>query len=339
MYKKITLALCAVALLPVCNTSKKNTLWVAGYKTECTSGAGKQLCLNVQRGENIDKAASENFYAPIEGFLFEEGFLKKIEVKETSLDSKNLATDPSSIKYTLVKELKKMPDNRAQIDGNWILSNINDKPINKKMNLPTLKIELSRMGVSGFGGCNQYSSGIQSLTQKKIKLGDIASTMMACIDDNIESEYYQALGQIDTYNIGNNQLTFLDKDGKSVLLFLKHEKIAPDERLHNIWAVEKINGVAIPKSKSYPVMEINLQTNLVMGNDGCNDYSGGFEILTATKMKFERMGATRMICPDMEIPTNFYQALETVDSYQLDGILLILNDADGHEVLRLFKMD
>jgi hypothetical protein len=45
---------------------------------------GKMECLNIYRGDDISKRNGENFYVNIEGFEFEEGFLKKIEVKKNS---------------------------------------------------------------------------------------------------------------------------------------------------------------------------------------------------------------------------------------------------------------
>lgn len=51
--------------------------WVSGSKAECSAGAGKMMCLRVSKHPDLQQAHWQYFYAPIEGFVFEEGVLKK----------------------------------------------------------------------------------------------------------------------------------------------------------------------------------------------------------------------------------------------------------------------
>jgi heat shock protein HslJ len=51
----------------------------------------------------------------------------------------------------------------------------------------------------------------------------------------------------------------------------------PDYRLNNIWLVKKINGKELSKlygPRNQPVVELHLSENTVMGNTGCDEYSG-----------------------------------------------------------------
>ena len=73
--------------------------------------------LNIYKGENLNDPEWENFYANIEGFEFEEGYLQKIEVKEEKLDKSQVPADASTIKYTLVNVLEKQKDLRTELNG------------------------------------------------------------------------------------------------------------------------------------------------------------------------------------------------------------------------------
>lgn len=109
-----TIACTALALgLSACASSQHQIYWVSGSKAECSAGAGKMQCLRVSKNADLKQADWQYFYAPIEGFNFEKGFLKKIEVHASPLDPQTVPADASSIRYTLIKELEKMPDDPA----------------------------------------------------------------------------------------------------------------------------------------------------------------------------------------------------------------------------------
>ncbi|MGJ8664763.1 MAG: DUF4377 domain-containing protein [Patiriisocius sp.] len=218
LLKIFTVTVILVTLQSCATKQATTTLWVSGSKVECDAGAGKIQCLQIHKGENIDNPKWENFYSTIEGFTFEKGFLKKIEVKEEQV--KNPPADASSIKYTLVKELKKQVDFKAQIDGKWRLARLNGNPINRMVKLPEMLIKSNEMQVSGTGGCNNYSGEIKKLTSTSIELGPIISTKMACINENIEQEYFEALNTVSTYKIEKNELSFLNSEGNEALFFI-----------------------------------------------------------------------------------------------------------------------
>ncbi|MEJ2003809.1 MAG: DUF4377 domain-containing protein [Cyclobacteriaceae bacterium] len=87
------------------NTGETETiLWINSERVPCV-GVAPRECLQVKRSEDGDW---ENFYARIEGFNFEPGFLYKIRVKETELPANQVPADASSIRYELVEELEKI---------------------------------------------------------------------------------------------------------------------------------------------------------------------------------------------------------------------------------------
>ncbi|MCH3885586.1 META domain-containing protein [Tenacibaculum aquimarinum] len=229
--------------------------------------------------------------------------------------------------------------------GNWLLASINNAPINKSNVLPTLSVDIEKMMLFGNGGCNNYSGSIKSITQGNISIGNIASTSKACVNRNIESDYYKALNTIKTYTVSGKELTFFDEDGSVVLLFLKQKEVLKEtekivnKRLHDIWAVTQIDKKAIDKTAKTPSLEINLTTMKVMGNDGCNNFSGTINEVSDTKFVIDNLASTRKMCPNMDVVNNFNKAINSVISYKLDSLNLILLDANGKEVLKLLKVD
>jgi len=119
-----------------------------------------------------------------------------------------------------------------------------------------------------------------------------------------------------------------------------------DERfaIHDIWALEAIEGVLIPKPVENekfqtPVLEINVTEMKVMGSDGCNRIAGAINLLDGEKLEFGTMAATRMMCNNMEIADKFNAALAKVKKYKIEELKLFFFDEKGAEVLLFRKVD
>jgi len=324
-------------LLQSCSTLKNETFWVSGTKSDCSAGAGKLKCLNVHKGKNLEDAKWENFYAPIEGFQFEEGYLKKIKVKAEKID--NPPADGSSIKYRLVKELEKKVDYRVKVGGKWILSEINDQAIDSSIALPEMEIMLSQMKISGTGGCNNYTGEIAKLTSSTISFGNIANTNRACFNKNIEKDYFTALNATNTFKIKEDKLIFYDKDGNIKLSFMMKKAGEANQRIHDIWTAVRIGGKPINRMSPIPRMEINLTDMKVMCNDGCNDYTGTVKEVSDKQITFGNIVVTKKMCRKMDVPDSFNQAILNVSAYKLDNLNLILMDKNGKEILAFLKGD
>tara|TARA_B100000809_G_C15053464_1_gene499779 strand:+ start:201 stop:1223 length:1023 start_codon:yes stop_codon:yes gene_type:complete len=336
---KLISILFLVIFLNSCSTNKSKIFWVSGIKTECSAGAGKMQCLNVQKSEHFDNANWENFYDKIVGFEFEEGYLQKIEVKEIRLKDSKVPADGSSLKYELVKVLDKKEDTRNGLNGNWTLAKLNDSPINRMVVTPKMTIDLSKKIIFGHGGCNNYTGQIQSLSDSKITTGTIAGTKKACINKNVEFEFHQAINSISTYELNGENLTFYDERGKKILGFIKQQPKTANSKLHDIWAAIRIDGNPINRMSPTPRMEINLTKMKVMGNDGCNEYTGDIKEVTDNQITYGVLVSTKKMCRKMEMAESFNKAMKQVASYKLEGLNLILMDADNEEVLAFLKVD
>lgn len=99
----------AFILLLVAACNQKNadvvkTIYVNSKMVDCT-GVAPMRCLQYRETPDGDW---KNWYSGIEGFNFEDGYFYTLEVKETKIA--NPPADGSSIKWTLVKEVKKEKD-------------------------------------------------------------------------------------------------------------------------------------------------------------------------------------------------------------------------------------
>ena len=224
--------------------------------------------------------------------------------------------------------------------GDWLLASMNNAPINRMVVVPTLQIRASEMLLSGNAGCNQYSGQIEKLDAKSFMVSDkIVSTMMACNNENIESEYLQKLSMASSYEVKEDKLMVYDKAGKNILSFIKNENTSANQILNDIWMATSINGGPINRMVSVPRLEINLAEMKIFGTDGCNDYNGAITETTSSKIKFGRIASTRKMCPEMDIANKYTAALNTVASYKLDGLKLTLMNSSGKEVLSFLKVD
>jgi len=215
------LSFLVIVMINACTSKKNSIIWVNSFKSECSGGAGKMLCLSVHKGPSIDNPIWENFYANIDGFSFEPGYFQQIEVKEEIIDKNQVPADGSSIKYTLIKVLKKLKDSRYTLNDIWIAQNINGVPIEQKDKLPTMEINLYKMQVFGNNSCNEYTGGIEKLTELEIQFGVIATTRKMCLNMNVADEFDKALNRSITYKLENLNLIFSDKSGNETISFIK----------------------------------------------------------------------------------------------------------------------
>lgn len=85
----------------------------------------------------------------------------------------------------------------------------------------TAQFSQGRMG--GSSGCNRYSGGY-TLQGNQLKLGPIAATNMACLDElmNQESQYFAALNGVKSYKINNQgqlEIEYETAEGLGIMIF------------------------------------------------------------------------------------------------------------------------
>ena len=119
-----------------------------------------------------------------------------------------------------------------------------------------------------------------------------------------------------------------------------------DERmkLHDIWALTSINknkslAVDFIKSQKHPTLELNIVEMKIFGNDGCNEMEGNILTVDENRLELTEISSSAISCPNMDIPTQYIEALAKVRRYNVEKLDLILYDNKNEEILRFKKVD
>ena len=113
-------------------------------------------------------------------------------------------------------------------------------------------------------------------------------------------------------------------------------------RLHDIWALEEISNQKIEEIGVFirrPQLEIFVKDKRVVGNDGCNQFSGSIKELNETQIIFGPLMKTEIACEKENISKKFNIALYETQTYKREGLKLYLLDAEGIELLQFQKID
>lgn len=83
--------------------------------------------------------------------------------------------------------------------------------------------------IAGIGECNRFFGPYQVLNANgEIKIGPVASTMMACLDPNSETQFFQTLEKVHLYQLDDKNL-YLFVDNKIKAVFEPSGKAVNDE--------------------------------------------------------------------------------------------------------------
>ena len=143
--------------------------------------------------------------------------LYKIEENRiVALDSDGkVITGELADKYILTKVFSSL------VDKTWILTELNGNPVvvSEGTRSPQIIFDLLEGRFWGNGNCNNMFGRFEEDADGKLTLGGVASTMMACMDMSLESEYFRALEKISKYSITDNTLTVSDAEGNILAIF------------------------------------------------------------------------------------------------------------------------
>lgn len=103
-----------------------------------------------------------------------------------------------------------------------------------------------------------------------------------------------------------------------------------DQRLHDIWALEQINGkpITITEGRNQrPYLEFHTGDRRVMGNTGCNELSGEADY-RGNKIIFKELAVTLKACMDASFETDLLKIMAPGEvEFKIDGGRLYLNRA------------
>lgn len=99
------------------------------------------------------------------------------------------------------------------------------------------------------------------------------------------------------------------------------------------WTLIEMNNT--PVENSPITLHFNAADKMVNGTAPCNNFFGGYHLLTPKKgakenIKFSNMGATMKYCPDMDLEQQFTRILPTINRVKIEGEhLLMINSGDS----------
>lgn len=100
------------------------------------------------------------------------------------------------------------------------------------------------------------------------------------------------------------------------------KEVASLSSINGEWNIIEINGtdVVTAKGQSLPFIGFDTTTGKVYGNSGCNRMMGSFDVnAKAGSLDLDKIGSTRMMCPDMTLEQNVLGALAQVKGYKKMG--------------------
>lgn len=93
--------------------------------------------------------------------------------------------------------------------------------------------------------------------------------------------------------------------------------------ISNLWIISSFEeDNSMPNTKS-SIITINQKENKFNGNGACNAISGN-AMISGNFIKFEKIKATRMACPELEQETKFIKTLEQTTNFKISGCELFL---------------
>jgi heat shock protein HslJ len=108
-------------------------------------------------------------------------------------------------KYVMEKE-------KTELAGKyWKLVRLNGKPVETGEREAFIMFNEEEARVHGNSSCNTFNGKYELLEANRIKFASFAMTRMACIGNNIESEFMQIFEKTTSYSLTSNELILQDE--------------------------------------------------------------------------------------------------------------------------------
>ena len=115
------------------------------------------------------------------------------------------------------------------------------------------------------------------------------------------------------------------------------QKAATVADLVGEWEVMEVDNKPVSAEET-PFLGFNVSEGQLYGNTGCNSLMATIKVSeSAGELSFDAVGSTKRMCADMATEDAILQALGAVKGFTLEGEKLVLNNADGKELMELKK--
>ena len=160
------------------------------------------------------------------------------------------------------------------IRGEWNIVEIEGTPV-EAQSQPFIGFDVANGRIYGYSGCNRLMGSLNLSGENKIELEQMASTMMACPDMEVERRVLDALASVKSLKNEGNTLVLYGPARKPLMLLQKRFDLVPLSSLKGEWEVVSLYGTALPADmENTPSIDLDIATNRVSGNSGCNRLTG-----------------------------------------------------------------
>ncbi|NLZ96312.1 MAG: META domain-containing protein [Bacteroidales bacterium] len=120
-----------------------------------------------------------------------------------------------------------------------------------------------------------------------------------------------------------------DNDATSVDETVVEQQDFDQDIAGKYWKLIKLEGqdVEMVENQDREIyFSLNADDNAVSGFAGCNTITGEYELEEGNRIKFNNMGITMMMCPDVDVDeSEFMEVFELTDNYTIHNDTLSLN--------------
>ena len=129
--------------------------------------------------------------------------------------------------------------------------------------------------------------------------------------------------------VGEDKLVQLDSEGKAIesdpTANYTLAKVDMD-LVEKYWKLTELMGEPVVTKGKDAYITFKVDGNRVIGNGGCNNLFGTYQLGVANRLSFSQIASSMMMCMDnMETEDGLKKALGAADSYYLQSDTLILN--------------
>lgn len=231
--------------------------------------------------------------------------------------------------------------------GQWIASNVNDMAVTGE-DRPYIIFDRSAtnpfiVNCYAYDGCNTLNGALAVTPGGQMKrTSDFLSTMRFCSDASYELGFSMALNTVANYSIekvGRDYLLYLKNSSDKTTMVLRKSDLG---YVNGAWQVTKIGNTVLPEDAGVELV-IDIPELKVHGNAGCNVLNGSIYIDPdkQNSIQFKNVATTRMMCPNIELESQFLAALAQVSSVAQgkDTNNLLFMDNTGKTIIELQKLN
>jgi len=184
--------------------------------------------------------------------------------------------------------------------------------------------------------CNNFRGHFQATMGGTIKFGPLMSTKKMCVALADEDAVLNALSTATDYVLADDSL-ILYQDGKAILQLSKHA--SANAEVNTVDGNYKIKAVlhneslaALENEDAFFTYDRSMQS--MSGKALCNRFFGNasFEMTEGSvdgKLHMGTIGSTMMACPNDELEQAIFKALQSADSFIIQGKTLKLKNGDN----------